>query len=82
MTKKKSPKESPERLTKEDQEQVVWAIENDGLDYAFRSYSSFEKVKNLRFHQLRKAFVEVANNLEEFVYEGWVPPDENEIEDD
>lgn len=41
-------------------------VENEGFDYAFRSYSDFEDIKDEEFHELRKAYVEAANALAEY----------------
>lgn len=43
------------------------AIENEGFDYAFRDYSDFAKVKDAEFHRLRKAYVDAANALDNYL---------------
>lgn len=61
---------------------VRWAVDNDGLDYAFRSYSSFKHIKDPKFHELREAYVKAANELEDYVNEHAAPFEEDESEDE
>jgi hypothetical protein len=42
-------------------------IDNEGFDYCFRSYSSFEEIDDPKFHKLREAYVEAAEALEDYV---------------
>lgn len=46
---------------------VADCIEAEGFDYAFRSYSSFKEVRDEKFHQLRQAYVQAANELEKYI---------------
>lgn len=50
-----------------DKEQLCFTVDNEGFDYAFRHYSSFDKIKDKRFHQLREAYVKAAGELEEYI---------------
>lgn len=50
-----------------DLEYVRDTIENEGFDYAFVDYSSFTEIKDEEFHKLRKAYVEAAEALREYV---------------
>lgn len=43
------------------------AIDCEGFDYAFRSYSSFKDVNDARFHELREAYVKAADALAAYV---------------
>jgi dsRNA-specific ribonuclease len=42
-------------------------VENEGFDYCFRHYSTFDDVKDEEFHKLRAAYVETANKLAEYL---------------
>lgn len=42
----------------------------EGFDYAFRHYSDFKEVVDETFHELRKAYVEAADALDEYLPEG------------
>ena len=46
---------------------VVAVVENEGFDYAFRSYINFKDVKDVEFHLLRKAYVEAAQRLADYL---------------
>jgi hypothetical protein len=50
-------------MKKADKVRMAGIIDNEGFDYAFRYYSSFEDVKDPKFHELRKAYVEAAKAL-------------------
>lgn len=53
-------------MKKKDREYVQACVENEGLDYAFRHYSDFEKIEDEKFHELRKAYVKAAEELVEY----------------
>ena len=42
-------------------------VEEDGFDYAFRDGTSFTEIKDPKFHQLRIAYIEAADRLENYV---------------
>jgi hypothetical protein len=42
-------------------------MENEGFHYCFKHYSSFEEIEDEQFHQLRKKYLEVAEQLEKYV---------------
>lgn len=46
---------------------VLEAIESDGFDYAFVSYSNFEEVKDEKFHQLREAYLAARKELAKYI---------------
>ncbi len=54
-------------LKDKDRQDVLGIIDCEGFDYAFRHYSSFDKIKDKEFHKLRQAYVEAANKLEEYI---------------
>lgn len=45
-------------------------MDAEGFDYCFRGYSDWKEIKDKEFHQLRKAYVEVAQALEEYIGKG------------
>ena len=47
--------------------EVAACVENEGFDYAFRNYSDFKDVKDEEFHRLRKAYVDAAEALSEYI---------------
>ena len=47
--------------------EVAACVENEGFDYAFRNYSDFKEVKDNEFHKLRRAYVEAADALSEYI---------------
>ena len=42
-------------------------MRDEGFDYCFRHYSSFEEVEDDKFHSLRESYVKIAEELEEYV---------------
>jgi hypothetical protein len=44
-------------------------MKQEGFDYCFRKYSSFEEIKDPEFHKLRTSYIEAADKLEKFVTE-------------
>lgn len=52
---------------------VQYRMDNEGIDYCFEHYSSFEEIQDEEFHKLRKEFLESINNMRSYV--------ENKIED-
>lgn len=56
-------------LTKKDKENVLGTIECEGFDYTFLSYTSFDEIEDKKFHELRKKFVDAANELKEYIGE-------------
>ena len=54
-------------VTKQDLSDVQYRIENEGFDYCFRCYSNFEEINDEKFHELRKAYIKAAKELEKYV---------------
>lgn len=48
-------------------EDVLFTVDQEGFDYAFRNYSDFGEVKDEEFHRLREAYVKAANRLEKYI---------------
>ena len=63
-------------------EYVAGCMEWEGFDYCFRSYSHFEEVEDTEFHRLRAAYVNAANELEEYMQAHVYSEDEDEDEDE
>lgn len=54
-------------LSEEEKEDIAVILENEGFDYAFVSYSSFEFVDCEKFHKLRKKFLKAREDFENFL---------------
>jgi len=48
-------------------EVVRWKMEDEGMEYCFRHYSSFPEVKDEEFHSKREKLVALMNELEQYV---------------
>ena len=48
-------------------EMVDYRIRNEGIDYCFEHYSSFEEIKDEEFHKLRLEFLESMKKIREYV---------------
>jgi len=54
-------------MTKKEKEYVADVVQGDGFDYAFRGYTdSKDKVKDTKFHKLRKAYIKAIKELEDY----------------
>ena len=42
-------------------------MRGEGFDYCFRHYSSFEEIKDEKFHELRLKYIQIAEELEKYV---------------
>ena len=42
-------------------------MRDEGFDYCFRHYSSFQEIKDEKFHELRLKYIQIAEELEEYV---------------
>ncbi len=49
-------------------EMVRYRMEAEGFHYCFKHYSSFKEVEDEKFHELRKKYLEISNELEEYVH--------------
>jgi hypothetical protein len=52
----------------EEIEMVRYRMENEGFHYCFKHYSSFKEVQDEKFHELRRKYLEVSHELEEYVH--------------
>jgi hypothetical protein len=53
----------------EDWQMVQYRMDNEGLEYCFKHYSSFEEIKDKEFHKLRKKLLETMERMRTFVEE-------------
>jgi hypothetical protein len=56
-----------EMMNKNDAEDVLSIINNEGFDYAFMHYTSFKEIKDKKFHKLRRDYIKAQKNLEEYI---------------
>lgn len=43
---------------------VVYRIKNEGVEYTFKKYSTFEDIEDKEFHKLRKYLIEHINLMD------------------
>lgn len=53
----------------ENWQMVRYRMDNEGLEYCFKHYSSFEEIKDKEFHKLRKKLLETMEEMRNFVEE-------------
>lgn len=46
---------------------VSYRMDNEGIDYCFEHYSSFEEIKDEEFHKLRLEFLDSMKKIREYV---------------
>jgi hypothetical protein len=46
---------------------VQYRMDNEGMDYCFEHYSSFEEIEDEEFHKLRNEFLESMKKIREYV---------------
>tara|TARA_R110000868_G_scaffold254278_1_gene510868 strand:- start:524 stop:1048 length:525 start_codon:yes stop_codon:yes gene_type:complete len=46
---------------------VSYRMDNEGIDYCFEHYSSFEEIKDEEFHRLRLGFLQYMKEIREYV---------------
>ena len=59
-------------MTYEEQEEwdsVQYRMDNEGIDYCFEHYSSFEEIKDEKFHELRLQFLKSLKEIQNYVNE-------------
>lgn len=64
---KRGAKRREREVTEDEKKAVRDVIENEGLDYGLRYYSSFSEIPDREFHELRKAYLQAAENLEAYI---------------
>ena len=48
---------------------VRYRMDNEGIDYCFEHYSSFEEIKDEKFHELRLQFLKYLKEIQNYVNE-------------
>lgn len=59
-------------MTEEEYENWVmvrYRMDNEGLEYCFKHYSSFEEIDDEKFHKLRNELLEKMKEIREYVEE-------------
>lgn len=59
-------------MTEEEHENWVmvrYRMDNEGLEYCFKHYSSFEEIEDEKFHELRNELLEKMKEIREYVEE-------------
>jgi hypothetical protein len=51
----------------EDWQMVRYRMDNEGVDYCFKHYSSFEEIKDEKFHELRDKFLTSLDEIQNYV---------------
>lgn len=52
---------------KENWEMVSYRMRSEGFHYCFESYSNFDEIKDDKFHELRKEYLRISKELEDYV---------------
>jgi len=55
------------KLEIEDFKCVKYRIRSEGFHYCFKHYSDFSEIEDERFHQLRKQYLAIAEELETYI---------------
>ena len=53
----------------ENWQMVRYRMDNEGLEYCFKHYSSFEEIEDEKFHKLRNELLEKMKEIREYVEE-------------
>jgi hypothetical protein len=48
-------------------ESVRYRMDNEGIDYCFKHYSSFEEIEDEKFHELRNKFLTSLDEIQNYV---------------
>jgi hypothetical protein len=48
-------------------ENVSYRIREEGMEYCFEHYSRWEEIKDKKFHELRKAYLNAAKELKNYI---------------
>jgi hypothetical protein len=46
---------------------VYYRMNQEGFHYCFKHYSSFKEIEDEKFHELRKKYLEVSQELEQYI---------------
>jgi len=50
-----------------DRQSVIDIIDQEGFDYSFAHFSSFEEIRDKKFHELRAAYIDARNALLDYI---------------
>jgi hypothetical protein len=59
---------------------VRYRMDDEGMEYCFRHYSSFSDIENDEFHRLRLNLIQLMDQMEQFV-ENKITEVENKLEE-
>ena len=51
----------------ENWQMVEYRMDNEGLEYCFKHYSSFEEIKDEEFHKLREELLDSMKKIRDYV---------------
>jgi hypothetical protein len=51
----------------ENWQRVQYRMDDEGIDYCFESYSSWDEIKDEEFHRLRLGFLQYMKEIREYV---------------
>lgn len=57
-------------MTEEEKEKwkmVKYRKDNEGFHYCFKSYSTFDEIKDEEFHKLRKQYLKIVDKLNNYI---------------
>jgi len=54
-------------MTRSEKDYVTSIIYNEGFGYTFEDYSDFDEIKDEKFHQIRKEYIEAAEKLRNYI---------------
>ena len=54
-------------MNAEQKDYIMGIVDNEGFDYAFCDYSSFEEIKDDEFHKAREEYKKAARKLKDII---------------
>lgn len=54
-------------MTGKQAKEVLGVVENKGFEYTFINYSTFERIKDEKFHDLREKYIAAYKKLAEYI---------------
>jgi len=52
---------------KEEIQNLIYKIEEEGFEYAIRHYSSWKGIDDEEFHELRNSYIRAAEELQDYI---------------
>lgn len=56
-------------MNKQDAENILYRIREEGFDYTFDGYSSWQEIKDAKFHHLRLVYLSAKEDLRHYLEE-------------